>query len=644
MKTNGSGAMFNTGAARGGSPHKFGEQRYASSSSLIDGVEGGPSKPCEAPVQATLVLKDGQRLEGTSFGAKVNRPGEVVFNTGMVGYPEALTDPSYRGQILVLTFPLVGNYGVPSMDTKDKWDLPLYFESDDVQIAGLVVSNYSADPSHWASQQSLGNWLAKAGVPAIFGVDTRALTKGLRERGSILGRLEVEGAPPSPPAEVGFVDPNLRNLVAEVSTKSIRTYNEGSDKPTIVAIDCGMKHNIVRYFVETHDVTLIVVPFDYDLEANPANLKWDGLFCSNGPGDPSQCKETIKSLQWAISQDIPIFGICLGNQLLALAAGAKTYKMKYGNRGMNQPCVDLRTTRCYITSQNHGYAVDDQSLPEGWKALFVNANDRSNEGIIHVSKPFFSVQFHPEAAGGPFDTAFLFEAFVRHVRGAAPQLTLLDPAIYRNDRASLKRVLLVGSGGLSIGQAGEFDYSGSQAIKALKEEGIEVVLINPNIATVQTSREDASSVDVERHKSEPIADHVYLLPVTADNVRHILDKEKNIDGIIVSMGGQTALNVGIELWRNEDLQRRGIRVLGTKIDAIVATEDREIFSTKLREINETLALSYPATTVEGALEAAHKIGYPVLVRAAFTLGGLGSGFAENDAELRDLAVLTQREK
>jgi len=191
-----------------------------------------------------------------------------------------------------------------------------------------------------------------------------------------------------------------------------------------------------------------------------ANLKWDGLFCSNGPGDPSQCKETIKSLQWAISQDIPIFGICLGNQLLALAAGAKTYKMKYGNRGMNQPCVDLRTTRCYITSQNHGYAVDDQSLPEGWKALFVNANDRSNEGIIHVSKPFFSVQFHPEAAGGPFDTAFLFEAFVRHVRGAAPQLTLLDPAIYRNDRASLKRVLLVGSGGLSIGQAGEFDYSG----------------------------------------------------------------------------------------------------------------------------------------------------------------------------------------
>jgi carbamoyl-phosphate synthase/aspartate carbamoyltransferase len=295
---------------------------------------------------------------------------------------------------------------------------------------------------------------------------------------------------------------------------------------------------------------------------------------------------------------------------------------------MNQPCVDLRTTRCYITSQNHGFAVDDESLPPNWKALFVNANDRSNEGIIHTSKPFFSVQFHPEAAGGPFDTAFLFEAFVRLVRGAPPQLTLLDPAIYRADRASLKRVLLVGSGGLSIGQAGEFDYSGSQAIKALREEGVEVVLINPNIATVQTSRDDDGAT----------ANSVYLLPVTAANVKQILDKERDIDGIIVSMGGQTALNVGVALWQAGELQRRGVRVLGTCIDAIVNTEDRELFSGKLREIGETLALSYPATTVVEALAAANKIGYPVLVRAAFTLGGLGSGFAENDAELRELAT------
>ncbi|KAH8098752.1 carbamoyl-phosphate synthase [Aureococcus anophagefferens] len=470
-------------------------------------------------------------------------PGEVVFNTGMVGYPEALTDPSYRGQILVLTYPLVGNYGVPSFDKIDAFGLPTYFESKDVQIAGLVVSSYSEDPSHWASTRSLGSWLEEAGVPAIFGVDTRMLTKSLRERGAMLGRLEV-------------------------STKTIVTYGVAGG-PKIVAIDCGMKFNIIRYLVEAHGVELTVVPHDYDLETNPSKLEWDGVFCSNGPGDPSKCAATIKSLKWAISQEKPVFGICLGNQILALAAGGTTYKMKYGNRGMNQPCVDLRTTRCYITSQNHGFAVDDSTLPDGWRALFINANDRSNEGITHTSKPFFSVQFHPEAAGGPFDTAFLFESFVRLVRGNAPQLTLLDPNIYRHDRASLKRVLLVGSGGLSIGQAGEFDYSGSQAIKALREEGIEVVLINPNIATVQTSREDDSNgqlANVNQAAQSKVAnvacaDRVYLLPVTAANVRMILDKESDIDGIIVSMGGQTALNVGIELWANEDLQKRDIRIL-----------------------------------------------------------------------------------
>jgi carbamoyl-phosphate synthase/aspartate carbamoyltransferase len=518
---------------------------------------------------------------------------------------------------------MIGNYGVPTFEEKDAFGLPAYFESKDVQIAGLVVSSYSEDPSHWASARSLGAWLQAAGVPAIAGVDTRLLTKRIRVEGALLGRLDVAGAP----VVEGFEDPNLRHLVAEVSTKEVTRYGAGNS-PTIVALDCGMKFNIVRYMVETHGVEMVVVPHDYDLAANPANIAWDGVFCSNGPGDPARCGATIASLKWAIAQDKPVFGICLGNQILALAAGAKTYKMKYGNRGMNQPCVDLRTTRCYITSQNHGFAVDDESLPPNWKALFVNANDRSNEGIIHTSKPFFSVQFHPEAAGGPFDTAFLFEAFVRLVRGAPPQLTLLDPAIYRADRASLKRVLLVGSGGLSIGQAGEFDYSGSQAIKALREEGVEVVLINPNIATVQTSRDDDGAT----------ANSVYLLPVTAANVKQILDKERDIDGIIVSMGGQTALNVGVALWQAGELQRRGVRVLGTCIDAIVNTEDRELFSGKLREIGETLALSYPATTVVEALAAANKIGYPVLVRAAFTLGGLGSGFAENDAELRELAT------
>ena len=242
----------------------------------------------------------------------------------------------------------------------------------------------------------------------------------------------------------------------------------GYNTPKIIAFDCGMKHNIIRHFVHHERACLTVVPYNYDLALNPASIDYDGIFVSNGPGDPRQCVTTIASLRWAmdarnVHPPKPIFGICLGNQLLALACGGKTFKMKYGNRGMNQPCIDLRTTRCYITSQNHGYAVDPDSLPDGWRSLFLNANDSTNEGIIHTSQPFFSVQFHPEACGGPHDTAFLFSEFIDMIRGAAPQRVLLQPSIYAVPR--IRKVLLIGSGGLSIGQAGEFDYSGSQAIK-----------------------------------------------------------------------------------------------------------------------------------------------------------------------------------
>lgn len=428
-----------------------------------------------------------------------------------------------------------------------------------------------------------------------------------------------------------FDDPNKRNLVAEVSTKTIQIYGKGNS-PRILAYDCGMKFNIIRYLVDTHNVELMVLPFDYDLEANAAEVgDWKGLFLSNGPGDPTMCADTIKSIQYALKLEPPrpIFGICLGNQLLALAAGGSTYKLKYGNRGMNQPCIDLRTGRCYITPQNHGFAVDAASLPtECWKPLFLNANDLTNEGIVHTSKPFFSVQFHPEASGGPADTAFLFEKFVGHVRNIPQPLVLHDGLSYV--RKTYKKVLLVGSGGLSIGQAGEFDYSGSQCIKALKEEGIEVILINPNIATVQTSQEVEDLVSRS-------ADRVYFLPIQPDVVMDIIQKEKP-DGIIVSMGGQTALNVGVELWNEGRLQAAGVEVLGTQIPVIEATEDREIFSQKLKEIDETIALSYSATTMDQAKEVANKIGYPVLIRAAYALGGLGSGFAANDKELIDLAA------
>jgi carbamoylphosphate synthase large subunit/anthranilate/para-aminobenzoate synthase component II len=425
-----------------------------------------------------------------------------------------------------------------------------------------------------------------------------------------------------------FEDPNKRNLVEEVSTKEIVVYGKGRS-PKIIAYDCGMKYNIVRYLVDTHKVELTVVPFNYNLEKNPENIEWEGLFLSNGPGDPTMCADTISSIKYALelSPPRPIFGICLGSQLLALAAGASTYKLKYGNRGMNQPCVDLRTGRCYITPQNHGFAVDSDSLPPLWKPLFINANDQTNEGIIHTTKPFFSVQFHPEASGGPFDTAFLFQKFVGETRGELQPLVLQDGLSYQ--RKTYKKVLLVGSGGLSIGQAGEFDYSGSQCIKALKEENIEVILINPNIATVQTSQ--------EKDEAYRCADRVYFLPIRPEIVMDIIHKEKP-DGIIVSMGGQTALNVGVELWRRGELQKAGVEVLGTQIPVIEATEDREIFSEKLKEIDETIALSYSATNIDEAMEAANKIGYPVLIRAAYALGGLGSGFAADDEELKAMAA------
>ncbi len=542
--------------------------------------------------------------------------GEVVFTTGMVGYPETLTDPSYRGQILVLTYPLVGNYGVPDEEEKDELGLPAHFESDTIHIAGLIVSSYSGDHSHWNSTRSLSAWLKKHGIPALYGVDTRAVTKCIREHGVVLGQLEVDGKSVPPR------DPNTSNLVAEVTVRQTRIFGEGN-RVRLIAFDCGMKYNIIRHFVCRHKLMVYVVPFDYDLKANKDDIQYDGIFISNGPGNPTMCSETIESLRWVMETkpNTPIFGICLGNQLLALAAGCKTYKMKFGNRGMNQPCVDLRTTKCYVTPQNHGYAVDSSSLPEGWKPFFLNANDSSNEGITHVTKHWCSVQFHPEAAGGPTDTEFLFDMFVQVLNGGTRSLTLISPKAYEIVRP--KKVLLLGSGGLSIGQAGEFDYSGSQAIKAFKEEGLTVILINPNIATVQTSKNLCGAG----------ADRTYFLPVKIDTVTGIIEKELP-DSICVSMGGQTALNVGVELYQSGLLKKYDVQVLGTPISTIIETEDRMLFAQKLAEINETLAKSICASNMEEAVQAAKTIGYPVLIRAAYALGGLGSGFADNEEQFR----------
>lgn len=349
-----------------------------------------------------LYLENGRTFEGTSFGANISASGEVVFNTGMVGYVESLSDPSYAGQILVLTYPLIGNYGVPARK---------FFESPKIQVAGLVVANYTEEYSHGSAVESLGSWLKREGVPAITGVDTRALTKILREKGVMLGALAHASKMPK------LVDPNKENLVARVSTKRKQVYKGGpitGKKKKIILVDCGAKENIARSLV-ARGATVTKVPWNYDFTKEKA----DGIVLSNGPGDPVMCAETVANIKKAFKKGTPILGICLGTQLMALAAGAKTYKLPYGHRSHNQPCQDVLGNRpfgkahgrCYITSQNHGYAVDEKSLPHEWKVWFRNLNDGSVEGLKHTGKPWIAVQFHPEASPGPTDTAWVFDEF-----------------------------------------------------------------------------------------------------------------------------------------------------------------------------------------------------------------------------------------
>ncbi len=353
------------------------------------------------PIPVKLSLEDGTVYRGKSFGKLVASAGEVVFNTAMTGYPESLTDPSYRGQILCLTYPLVGNYGAPGKETKD--ELHIFHESSSIHIKGLIVSDYSFEYSHWSAAESLHQWLEKNNIPGIYGVDTRALTKRLREKGSMLGKIEPEGT------ETVFYDPNNENLVEEVSIGKPITYGKG--KYRIVLIDCGVKYNIIRNLL-IRDTTVIRVPWNYDYHS----MQYDGLFISNGPGDPKMCQETITNIGKSLDKDIPVFGICLGNQLMGLAAGADTYKLKYGHRSHNQPVLQTGTDRAYITSQNHGFAVDNNTLGKDWEPLFININDNTNEGMRHREKPYFSTQFHPEASGGPTDTDFLFDIFIDNIK------------------------------------------------------------------------------------------------------------------------------------------------------------------------------------------------------------------------------------
>lgn len=348
-----------------------------------------------------LILEDGKTFSGQSFGYRESCSGEVVFNTAMSGYPESLTDPSYEGQILVLTYPLIGNYGVPPMH--EEGGLLRFFESEKIHIKALVISEYSLESSHWNSWKTLSMWLIENKIPAISGIDTRALTTHLRERGVMSGKIIFDND------DLDFIHSDKMNMVEKVSTKNIHTYGNGENK--IVLVDCGVKSNIIRRLIH-RDATVIRVPWDH----NYLEMEYDGLFITNGPGDPEILTPAINNLSVALTRDKPVFGICLGNQLMTLAAGGKTHKLPYGHRSHNQPVQMKNTNRCFITSQNHGYVADSNSLGNEWEELFFNLNDNTNEGIRHKSKPFFSTQFHPEASSGPTDTDFLFDDFIEMIK------------------------------------------------------------------------------------------------------------------------------------------------------------------------------------------------------------------------------------
>lgn len=350
----------------------------------------------------TLVLSDGTRFHGKSFGYDAPVAGEVVFNTAMMGYPESLTDPSYEGQLLTLTFPLVGNYGVPPF-TMEENGIPSFMESERIHASALIVSDYSDCYSHWNAVESLSEWLKREKVAGVTGIDTRELTKVLRENGVMMGKILFDDNPDFiPEADYAGV-----NFVDRVSCKEIIRYNEGAGKK-VVLVDCGVKANIIRSLL-SRGVEVIRVPWNYDY----TDMEFDGLFLANGPGDPDMCEEAVNIIRKQISESRkPICGICMGNQLLAKAGGATIYKLKYGHRSHNQPVRQVGTNKCYVTSQNHGYAVDAKTLEADWEELFVNMNDGSNEGIRHKTNPWFSSQFHPEACSGPVDTSFIFDKFI----------------------------------------------------------------------------------------------------------------------------------------------------------------------------------------------------------------------------------------
>jgi len=365
---------------------------------------------------AILMLQDGRYFQGIGFGATKIVTGELVFNTMTgAGYNEILTDPSYKGQIVVMTHPLVGNYGVPGYKEKDQYGIIKYFESDSIKVSGFIVNECCKQPSHYESVKTLDDFLLEQGVPGIEWIDTRAITKVLREEGVQIGLLVVYNEGDAPDIDQlkeevkKAEDPNLRLLSSEVSTKEVKIYKSTNPIGRVVVLDMGVKLNILRNFA-VRGLEIVVVPYNSTykqiMKFNP-----NGVFISNGPGDPAIYKSAIEVCKDLISNDIPTFGICLGNQILGLAAGGTSFKLPFGHRGGNKTVIDTESNHCYITSQNHSFCVRDFEKG-GFKEFLKNIDDESNEGIIHENKPVFAVQFHPEACPGPLDSLYLFDRFM----------------------------------------------------------------------------------------------------------------------------------------------------------------------------------------------------------------------------------------
>jgi carbamoyl-phosphate synthase large subunit len=584
---------------------------------------------------AALVLEDGRAFVGVALGADVVGEGEVVFNTAMTGYQEVLTDPSYAGQMVCMTYPLQGNYGVREADA----------ESSRPWARALAVRWACPAPSHHSSEGSLDEYLARWKVPAITEIDTRALTRHLRTHGALRAVLTHESKAPSPArlAELAVAARRVtplaeQDLVAETSRTSKEEWFEGLPpelRParltegvglSIAVVDYGVKTNILRSLRE-RGCRVVVLPHSAtwaDIEATGA----DGLVLANGPGDPAVLDGPVELARQALGR-IPIFGICLGHQILGRAAGATTSRLPFGHHGANHPVKDLETGRVHITSQNHEFQVDAASIPAG--DFFVsqrNLNDGSVEGLSHRTLPVFSVQYHPEGCPGPQDNQHLYDRFVEMVglwaqptkRVGRPLLPAVGGAA---QPAKPRKVLILGSGPIVIGQAAEFDYAGTQACKALREEGIATVLVNSNPATIMTDEE--------------VADRVYLEPLTVDAVERVIARERP-DALLPTLGGQTALNLATELGAAGVLDRYQVRLLGAGIETIRKAEDRQAFKDMLQGIGEPVPVSRVCESLDDVREFASEVGLPLVIRPAYTLGGTGGGFVTNEADLERVAI------